>query len=125
VHGQRSEACQSVRVARHLLCQEVIALLRSRDGLRRVGLALDAGAGLPPRALFSRDFIALWSVAAVATALIAAALAWPGLRALLHFEPPAAAHLALTLLGVGLAVLAGWALGRRMEPGQQAASAAE
>ena len=88
-------------------------------------VALDAGAGLPPRALFSRDFIALWSVAAVATALIAAALAWPGLRALLHFEPPAAAHLALTLLGVGLAVLAGWALGRRMEPGQQAASAAE
>ena len=62
---------------------------------------------------------------AMATALIAAALAWPGLRALLHFEPPAAAHLALTLLGVGLAVLAGWALGRRMEPGQQATSAAE
>ncbi len=88
-------------------------------------VALDAGAGLSPRALFSRDFVALWSVAAVTTALMAAALAWPSLRGLLHFERPAAAHLALALASVGLVVLAAWAPGRRMWPGQVAASGAK
>ncbi len=77
-------------------------------------VALDAGAGLPPRALFSRDFIALWSVAAVAAVLLAAALLVPGLRELLRFEAPSAADLALALGGVGLALAAGWALGRRI-----------
>jgi hypothetical protein len=87
-------------------------------------VALDAGAGLSPRALFSRDFRPLWWVAGVTTALMAAALAWPSLRELLHFERPAAAQLALALVSVGLVVLTAWALGRRIGPDPVAASGA-
>ncbi len=73
-------------------------------------VAVDAGAGLAPRALFSRDFIGFWGVAAVATTVLAAALAVPQLRALLRFEAPPLGALALTLGATALAVLAGWAV---------------
>jgi Ca2+-transporting ATPase len=78
-------------------------------------VALDAGTGLPPRALFSRDFSALWAVAAVATGLISASLALPVLRHLLRFEAPPWGWLVLAMGGVGAAVLAGWELGRRQK----------
>lgn len=77
-------------------------------------VGLDVAAGLTPADLFHRQFAAYWAVAAGAVALIALALAVPGLRALLRFEVPAPQHLAIALAAVGASVLAGWALGQRV-----------
>ncbi len=107
VYGMALGAGQSADAARTLA---FIAL--TFGNLLLVGL--DAGSGLSMRDLFNRQFAAYWVVAAVATGLIALALAVPGLRALFRFEAPSPQHLGLALAAVGASVLAGWALGRRV-----------
>ncbi len=67
---------------------------------------LNASAGLGPRALFGREFVAFWWVAGAAMSLLALSLALPGARALFAFAMPSPLALGSVLLGVALAVLA-------------------
>jgi len=67
-----------------------------------VGVNATAGKGL--RALFSRDFPAFWGVTLFASGALAAAIAWPPLRALLHFGVPEALDLSLTLVACAASV---------------------
>ncbi|HEY8973054.1 MAG TPA: cation-translocating P-type ATPase, partial [Burkholderiaceae bacterium] len=67
-------------------------------------VAVDATAGKGLRALLTRDFRAFWVVAFIAGSTIAAAIAWPPLRALMHFGVPSGLDLAATLAGCGASV---------------------
>jgi len=60
-------------------------------------VAVNATAGKGLRVLPSRDFAAFWAVALFASGSLAAAIAWPPLRALLHFGVPDTLDLILTL----------------------------
>lgn len=81
-------------------------------------VALDAGAGLRAREVFSRTFMALWGICATAGALLVLALSVPWLRHLLRFEVPSPQALALSVGGVALAVLLSTRLGRWNEARQ-------
>jgi Ca2+-transporting ATPase len=91
------DAGRSVDSARTLA---IVGLTAGNLGL----VALNLGAGLGWRALLAPGARTFWWVAGIATAALALALAVPGLRALLHFERPAAADLALTLAAVAASV---------------------
>jgi len=67
-------------------------------------VAVNATAGKGLRALLTRDFPAFWAVALGAGSAIAAGIAWPPLRALLHFGVPAGVDLAWTLVACAAAV---------------------
>ena len=87
--------------------QAMIALTVGNLGL----VWLNATQGLGWRAVFGRSYRAFWVVAGVASAVLAAALAVPGLRALLRFEVPSASAIALSCAVVAAAVvLAGWGM---------------
>lgn len=68
-------------------------------------VAVDATASQGLRALLTRDFPAFWIVALAAASVIAAAIAWPPLRALMHFGVPPVLDLALSLAACAAAVL--------------------
>jgi len=67
-------------------------------------VAVNATAGKGLRALLSRDFPAFWAVALFATGALATAIAWPPLRALLHFGVPDALDMVLTLASCAASV---------------------
>jgi Ca2+-transporting ATPase len=68
----------------------------------------NASAGLGWRSVFDAGFRAYWVVAGVALLALAAALAVPMLRALLHFDVPSPAALAAALAAVTVAVVPGF-----------------
>lgn len=87
--------------------QAMIALTVGNLGL----VWLNATQGLGWRAVFGRAYRAFWVVAAIASAVLAATLAVPGLRALLRFEVPDPGALALSCAVVAAAVVvAGWGM---------------
>jgi Ca2+-transporting ATPase len=85
------------------------------DGARTVSfVALTAGnlllvwsnaaRGIGSRALLQRSFSAFWAVTAIATVVLAAAIALAPVRRLLHFAVPPPEHLAAALIAAALAV---------------------
>jgi Ca2+-transporting ATPase len=72
-------------------------------------VAVNASAGLGLRVLLRREFAAFWGVSVLASAVIAAGLAFEPARRLLHFGVPDAASLAAAAAAVFVAVgLASW-----------------
>jgi len=85
------------------------------DGARTVSfVALTAGnlllvwsnaaSGVGSRALLQRSFSAFWTVAAIAAAVLAAAIALAPVQRLLHFAVPPPEHLAAAVVAAALAV---------------------
>lgn len=107
VYGMALSAGREVDVARTLA---VIGLTLGNLLL----VAVNVVSGLGWRALLGPSARPLWIVSALASAALAVAVVVPGARRLLHFGVPAAADLALSVLGVVVAVLLGAWLGRRV-----------
>ena len=87
---------------------------------------VNAATGVGARALWDRSFAAFWGVAALATAVIAAALAFPALRRLLHFGPVSTEGLvaAVAAVTVGVSLASALTRGRSSQPGNSQSAAA-
>jgi Ca2+-transporting ATPase len=79
-------------------------------------VGVNAASGLGWRALAGRSFAPFWGVAAVTALAVAAALALPAARHLLHFGLPGAGAMAEALLAVALAVAAAAVASRLHRP---------
>jgi Ca2+-transporting ATPase len=84
---------------------------------------VNASAGLRWRAMFGSDFRAFWVVAAVASAALAAAIALPAPRELLHFGVPTWVDMSMAMAAVTGAVLLSAIASRRVRHGAIAATA--